>query len=70
MLKRAAALTVQADQLLDKVTQKRREEFANRVLARSYSLLDPTLWLNVANEAPRRIAAVQALAEQWLDADP
>ncbi len=64
-LKRASALIVQTDQLAETVAQKRRDEFASRVLSRSRSLLDPNLWLNVIDEAPRRMAAARGFVQQW-----
>lgn len=67
VLKRASSLTVQADQIADNVSRKRRDLFATRVLARSRSILDPGLWGNVVNEAPRRLAAIKSLFSQWGD---
>jgi small-conductance mechanosensitive channel len=67
VLKRASLLGVQADQLSENLAGKRRDLFATRVLARTKSLLDPTLWLDVMNELPRRISAAQTLLGEWRD---
>lgn len=65
VLKRASLLAVQADQLSDDLGEKRRDLFATRVLARTKSLVDPTLWLDVFNEVPRRWAAAKNLLSEW-----
>ena len=65
VLKRASVLNIQADQLTENVSQKRRDLFATRVLARTHSLLSPGLWLNVVDEAPRRLTAVLNLFSEW-----
>jgi small-conductance mechanosensitive channel len=67
VLKRASVLNIQADQLTENVSQKRRDLFATRVLARTHSLLSPGLWMNVADEAPRRLTAVLNLFAEWRD---
>jgi small-conductance mechanosensitive channel len=67
VLKRASLLSVQADQLSENIADKRRELFATRFLARTKSLADPTLWLDVMNELPRRWRAAQNLIGEWRD---
>lgn len=66
-LRRASALSIQADQLSDNAARKRRDLFATRVLVRTRSILDPGLWGAVVNEAPRRFAAVSSLFGEWRD---
>lgn len=65
VLKRASLLAVQAEQLSEDLAEKRRDLFATRVLARTKSLADPTLWLDVMNELPRRMHAAQNLISEW-----
>ncbi|BCJ89703.1 mechanosensitive ion channel protein MscS [Terrihabitans soli] len=65
VLKRASLLSVQADQMSESIAEKRRDLFATRVLARTKSLLDPTLWFDTLNEVPRRWAATKNLLADW-----
>ncbi len=65
VLRRASALNIQADQLTENASRKRRDLFATRVLVRTTSILDPGLWGAVIDEGPRRFAAVSALVDQW-----
>lgn len=67
-LKRARLLTVEAGQLSDTLTTRLRRNFSARLWARSRSVLDPTLWADVAGNLPDDLGRVRdvfaAQAEQ------
>jgi potassium-dependent mechanosensitive channel len=54
----ARALLVQASQIEISIADKRRAIFADRLFARTYSLLSPALWLAVAESLPNDIKAL------------
>ncbi|MFC3695219.1 DUF3772 domain-containing protein [Chenggangzhangella methanolivorans] len=60
-IKRGRLLQVEASQVADQITELRRSLLASRLFERARSLLDPTLWLDVAEEAPRDVGGVAAL---------
>ncbi len=60
LLKRANLLQVRADQLTAQVTDRRRALFTNAVFQSGSSILAPSLWLQVARDAPRAAAAARA----------
>lgn len=65
-IKRARLLQVEAAQAGDEITQRRRALLAQRLFERARSILDPTLWVDVATEAPRDVASVRRLAGDWM----
>ncbi|UDL96450.1 DUF3772 domain-containing protein [Lichenihabitans sp. PAMC28606] len=64
-LKRAKVLIVQSTQLETTVSSLRRGLFTRSVLAQSYSLLDPRLWIPVVSELPSDARAIGFLAQDW-----
>ena len=64
-LKRAKVLLVQEDQLETTIGGMRRSLFTRSVLAQSYSLLDPRLWVPVIGELPSDWKAVRFLGMDW-----
>lgn len=64
-LKRARALLVQATQIDTTIGGLRRSLFTRSVLAQSYSLLDPRLWIPAVGELPSDGRAIRFLAEDW-----
>ncbi|MFD1704750.1 DUF3772 domain-containing protein [Methylopila henanensis] len=64
-IKRGRLLQVEASQVGDQITQRRRELLAKRLFERSRSLLDPTLWIETVTTIPREARSVQLLASDW-----
>ncbi|GLK68481.1 DUF3772 domain-containing protein [Hansschlegelia plantiphila] len=64
-IKRGRLLQVEAAQTGDEIVQRRRSLLAQRLFERSRSLLDPTLWIDLVEEAPRDFASIQALGANW-----
>lgn len=60
-LKRARLLAVEAGQLDESLARKARRNFSARLWAHSRSLLDPTLWGDVAAKAPADFARARSL---------
>ena len=67
-IKRGRLLQVEAAQVGDQITQRRRNQLAQRLFERSNSLLDPGLWAAVVTAAPRDISRIQDLASDWKSA--
>ncbi|WP_246659424.1 DUF3772 domain-containing protein [Ancylobacter moscoviensis] len=65
VLKQAKLLNVRADQLSDRITGRRRAMFTDTLFARSYSALDPTLWLQAAAAVPVEWRGVRYLMNDW-----
>ncbi|GLK73803.1 mechanosensitive ion channel family protein [Ancylobacter dichloromethanicus] len=65
VLKQAKLLKVRADQLSDRITSRRRALFTDRLLARSYSVLDPSLWLQAAAAVPGELRGIGYLLNDW-----
>ena len=61
-IKRGRLLQVEASQVSDQITQRRRELLAQRLFERSRSLLDPGLYMDVIEQAPRDIRSIRLFA--------
>jgi potassium efflux system protein len=66
LVKRSRGLQVQAEQIQATIGARRRELFTRATFERSPSILSPNLWLDVAQEFPRDIAAARLIAGDWL----
>lgn len=64
-IKRGGLIKVEAQQVGDQITQRRRDLLAQRLFERSRSLLDPSLWMDVVGEAPRDFRSMQYLLSDW-----
>ena len=64
-VKRAKVLTVQVGQLSDTIAARRRANFAQSTLQKSFSLLDPSLWMAVAHDLPSDLRALVYRAQDW-----
>ena len=64
-LKQARVLSVRIEQLGDRIAQKRHALYANELLARTASVLDPYFWLEVFNALPIELRSAKALLETW-----
>jgi potassium efflux system protein len=67
LVKRSRGLQVQAEQIQATIGARRRELFTRALFERSPSIMSPSLWLDVAYEFPRDIAAGRLIAGDWLD---
>ncbi|WP_425105598.1 DUF3772 domain-containing protein [Ancylobacter sp.] len=65
VLKQAKLLKVRADQLSDRITSRRRALFTDQLLARSHSVLDPSLWLAAAAAVPIELRGINYLLSDW-----
>ncbi|SCW91082.1 DUF3772 domain-containing protein [Ancylobacter rudongensis] len=65
VLKQAKLLKVRADQLSDRITSRRRALFTDTLLARSYSIFDPSLWVQAAAAVPVELRGVNYLLSDW-----
>lgn len=59
----ARAMLLQAEQLTDRVSDRRRADFANALFQRSYPLLSPDLWTETARSFPRDLRALRTVTE-------
>ena len=65
-LKLAKALLVQAEQLTNQISDRRRSSFAKALFQRSYSVLSPELWMATLRSSPRDLRAVRQLgSDAW-----
>ncbi|WP_428031742.1 DUF3772 domain-containing protein [Ancylobacter sp.] len=65
VLKQAKLLKMRADLLSDRITSRRRALFTDTLLARSYSVLDPSLWLQAAAAVPGELRGIKYLLNDW-----
>jgi potassium-dependent mechanosensitive channel len=64
-LKQTKLLSLRAEQLSERVTDRRRAIFAQRLFARSASVLSPSFWKDVADALPREVRSVGFLVQDW-----
>jgi potassium-dependent mechanosensitive channel len=62
-LKQVRLLSLRADQLSERVIDRRRANFAQRLFARSASVLDLSFWREVADAIPREARSIGFLAQ-------
>ncbi|WP_375465857.1 DUF3772 domain-containing protein [uncultured Methylobacterium sp.] len=55
----ARSLLVQGDQIIDRVSNRRRESFTKGLFERSQALVSPQLWARVAADVPRDTRSLQ-----------
>ncbi|MBS7537880.1 mechanosensitive ion channel family protein [Ancylobacter lacus] len=65
VLKQARLLSVRADQLSDRIIGKRRALFTDMLFARSYSVLDPQLWIQAVAAIPVEMRGISYLLSDW-----
>ncbi len=65
VLKQARLLSVRADQLSDRIIGKRRALFTDMLFARSYSVLDPQLWIQAVAALPVEMRGISYLLSDW-----
>ncbi|MBA4789902.1 MAG: mechanosensitive ion channel family protein, partial [Rhizobiales bacterium] len=64
-VKQYVALSSRADTLSDQIATRRRTLFANQILERSNSVLDPALWAGAASALSVESRALKFLARDW-----
>ncbi|MEW6254784.1 MAG: DUF3772 domain-containing protein [Pseudomonadota bacterium] len=65
-VKQYVALNTRADALSDQIATRRRTLFANQILERSNSVLDPALWAGAGAALKQEWRALRFLAHDWL----
>ena len=65
-LRAARAMLLQADDLATRIGAARRQLFARETFARSSSVLNPQLWIDVWREVPIDAAVMRSLIGDWL----
>jgi len=66
VVKQVRLLNVRADQMSDRITGQRRALFTDSLMARSYSVLNPTLWISAAAAVPDEVRGIGYLLRDWL----
>ena len=64
-LKQARLLALRADQLTDRITERRRALFTQRLFKRTPSALQLTFWRDVADALPQELRSAGYLVESW-----
>ena len=64
-LKQARLMTVRADELNDRINDKRRAIFTRELLERSASALDLTFWWEAIDALPRELASLRRMLRMW-----
>jgi small-conductance mechanosensitive channel len=65
-LKQAKLLADRADDLDERINQRRRELFTNRLFARSASLFDAAFWNDLAESVPAEFRGLADLLSSWV----
>lgn len=58
---------VRADQLAERITDRRRQLFTAQLFERSVPVVDPTFWTQLIDGLPRFVRSAQFLVSDWLD---
>src|SRR5262249_55130134 len=64
-LRQARLLSLRADQLADRITERRRTLFTQRLFRRTPSALQLTFWRGVAEQASDEVRSVGTLIKAW-----
>ena len=64
-LKQARLLSLRADDLAGRITEKRRSIFTREMFGRTSSALDPAFWALVAAKGPETVHGVAFLVRSW-----
>ncbi len=64
-LKQAKLLILRADDLVDRITERRRSLFTQELFGRSSSALDPAFWIRGAQSLPDDLRALSFLGQSW-----
>jgi potassium efflux system protein len=64
-VKQARLLTARAEDLQNRVTERRRDLFTRQLFERGASILDPYFWMEVSDGLPRELRSLGILARSW-----
>jgi potassium efflux system protein len=64
-LKQARLLMLRADDIVERITERRRSLFTQRLLGRSSSALDPSFWAQAGRAAPGDLRGLSFLGQSW-----
>jgi potassium efflux system protein len=64
-LKQARLLMLRADDLVERITDRRRSLFTRELFGRSSSALDPSFWTQAAQAAPSDLRGLSYLGQSW-----
>src|SRR5262245_15407311 len=65
-LKQARVLSLRAQQLSDRVSQRRHALYAQELFARSPSVLNPSFWMDTLRAFPIELRSEHAVVQTWL----
>lgn len=65
VIQQAKLMNVRAQQTLDRISEHRRTMFADTVLERSESLINPSFWVTVAASVPASASRLLGLINDW-----
>ncbi len=65
IIQQSKLINVRAQQTLDRITEHRRTMFADTVLERSASLINPSFWVKVGASVPASASRLIALVTDW-----
>lgn len=65
IVKQAQVLELRANELLDDISTRRRDEFARRLFEPTSSVFSPTLWREAAESLPPVLASFALLLQDW-----
>lgn len=68
LFKRARLLSVQSEQVIAEIANRRRTLFRQALFQRSASVLSPNLWINAIGDLPRDVKALSVLSSDWASA--
>ena len=66
-VKQARLLLLRADQLSERVSEKRHSLYARELFARTQSILDPHFWLDASNALPVEWRRLDGMIASWLE---
>ncbi len=66
-LKQARLLMLRADDLSERITDRRRALFTQELFGRTSSALDPSFWVQASHAVPDGLRGVMLLGQGWLD---
>ncbi|MCC2113130.1 MAG: mechanosensitive ion channel family protein, partial [Hyphomicrobiales bacterium] len=66
-VKRAHVIKLKAQEVLNSVVERRRNLFFEKLTTRSYSILNPILWVEATERLPQVLSSLGLLASDWIE---
>jgi small-conductance mechanosensitive channel len=66
VIKGAGVIQLRAEEIVTAVATERRDRFSRTLLAKTNSIIDPTLWLDAASALPRTLNSANLLIRDWI----